>query len=297
MTRSKWIKVAVVCLSLFIFFFILHFPLNRLGPKIAREIETALQLGLGVQASCRLEGFGLAFPLGVSSDRFECKTRRDQLFQFDSLTARLGLGNLSLRVKSGSGEMSLQSPLSSSPDHLSFKFQNFPIERLMPLIDEVARAANPAHLQIKVAGNLTGSAELPLTQLHQAEALIDLKFENLLLPEQSVLTFIGINQLKFNKSELKATLTDGNLQIDSAEFLANEIAAKVSGQMKLAEQLADSTGMIEFKWKIARTPAIENSLWGPSLLNSPCPGQDEEGFCTQRITKLGDMQNLFSVRF
>jgi len=278
---------------------VLTFPTERLAPRISRQAEKALSSVLGPSVQCSSSEFGFAFPLQAKLSNFACSQGRDSVFQFENIYIGLGIFSQSLRLETPRGAMSLSGRFlpSFSPSRIHAEFESFPIESIAPLLFEALKSQVRNMVQPELEGQLLGEIDLPVQEYWKSNGQIDLQFQNLRLPSQSMLDLIGLRELKFDTSKLKATLTNGKLKIEEAQFLSSSLSGKASGQLELQEAIMDSTGDLSLKWKVVQSTALQSSLLGPQLLQAPCPNPDPEGFCTRKINRLSEIQSLFQGGF
>lgn len=286
---------SLFCLFLFL---IITFPLERVGPRIARVVESNLSRSLRGTYECQLDDLSLHFPLGFQSSKFSCQSNRENLFNFHDLSVTLLPWVIRVSSGIGQGQMDLQiqkSLFSMSFTKLDVSFQDTPLTNLMPLIFQMAKQVSPAVIGIEMTGMLQGEASIPLIEFSKKSGHLDIQIKNFKLPAQSTLELIGLTELNFQIAQAKAGLEDGVLDIQEIAFIAPEMGGKVNGSLKLDEEnMMDSSGELTLKWKFQKSDALLNSLLGPQLLNGPCPSPDSQGFCTRKINRLSEVMTLFS---
>jgi hypothetical protein len=280
------IKIAGVSIFFFILFIIVTFPYPRLGPKGTDLIEDFMKTQLNLSLNCDVDGFDFNAPFGFEWDSLACYTRADELF------IRLKDGAISyfpkkkLRGNLGRGQLELK----TSSSRIEGSFKKIPLPELAPLLLGVANSMNPnIPKNLKLEGFLNGSIDLPLKDYDTSDGKLDLKFQELKLPQQSLLDLIGLQGLTFTKSSLSADLKKGKMKFTNIDFASDHVSGKMEGDMTLKEDIKKSSGSVFLKWKVTKSDAILSSPIGGALVNAPCPRPDVDGYCTRRITRFMDL--------
>ena len=293
MTRK--IKTFFISLSFLILFMIVTFPYYRMGPKGTKLIEDFFAQSMRIDLSCDVEGFNASFPIGFEWDRLSCYTVSDELFlQLKNAKLKSFITKQSLKGDIGRGQLELKASTSGitkvKVKRIQAKFDKVPIKQISTPLFIILNSQNPMVPEdIKLEGNLSGEIDFPTVGYHEGTGKIDLKLENFKAPKQSHLDMIGLQELAFTKSVLKANLLKGKLKFTDMELSSDHISAKLSGDLALKENFQKSSGSMTLKWKITESDAIQNSRFGGILLAMPCPGQDREGYCSRRTTRFSDL--------
>ncbi len=298
------IQTAILSLLLFIFFLLWTFPFNRLGPRVRNELEKVIGREMRIQAQCNVEGFDFAFPLGVKWQKLGCVAPQFTLFDFDSgrlnlfpffrgITTEVGKGRMKIKIDFAG----LIIPAKTSEDILGIHatFDNVPVEKFLPVVMANAPKIHFALPQeIKLQGILQGKVDLPLRDMNRKDGSVDLRFTNLKAPSQMLLENLGLKELNFSKSNIKAELNAGKLQIQDLAFLSKEISGKVEGAVDLSTgDFNKATPNLTLKWQIVKSDALMASYLGQALVAAPCPSPDEQGFCTRRINRMQDFKSSY----
>ncbi|MBN8555980.1 MAG: type II secretion system protein GspN [Deltaproteobacteria bacterium] len=285
------IQTILLGLALFIFFLIFTFPFSRLGPKVQVAIENGFKNFMQTPVNCDLDGFNYSFPFGIKWKNLSCRNLRDSILEVSN-------GNLSFfpsqkvsgQIGAGKFQISTDIGIKKSPSRVSAQLDSIPMEKISPLVMVLVARANPLlPRDMKMTGKLQGKMDWPLKNLSKESGALDLKFDALTLPEQSLLRQIGLKNLVFSKADIKANLNLGKLTFTDTAFLSPHLSGKVDGQADLQDDLAKSTASLNLKWKVQRSDAMQSSMLGAILLAAPCPSPDSEGFCTRRINRLADL--------
>jgi type II secretion system protein N len=282
------VKWSLLGLSLFVLFLVLTFPFSRLGRPVAQMIEQALMTNLGLRASCQIQGLHLSFPLGLRWELLHCKNAQGlDLLQLRSGRVSLLPGMQSFSATWGQGQIQLKPAISLSGQisRISGDLTALSLTDLSPLLGALISRMNPAVSGLLLEGSLNSNFDLPFKNLARASGSLDLQLQNLKLPNQALLRMIGLNELSFKTSEVRAALSSGTVTISSAQFLSEHLSGKAEGTLSVGETWAESTPNIMLKWKVTRSDALMSSFIGSQLVNAPCPTPDSEGFCTQRLQR------------
>ncbi len=298
---KKWLKTSAIALALVALFLVLTFPYGRLSPLLQRGIEKALgQVGLQVQ--CSITSLGFQLPFGLSWEKLVCMQGSKAAFSWHNGSLVLLPGYQKLSTGVGQGQMSLTANTGfwSPPSHLDANFSNVPIDlsaisKIM-LTQSARRGGGIGHQQLfmmlnelKIDGQVTGSLDFPLQQLHRKSGTINLDLKGLKLPEQAALSqYFGLKTVAFSKSVIKAELKSGKLTIGDLEMVSPEIAFKAEGGFEFQEDLPKSVGPLTLKWKLTKSDALLSSPLG-SLQANNCPNEDAKGFCNLRYQRLQEL--------
>ena len=295
------IRQTLVVVGLFVLFFIWTFPTERLGPKLANLIAKQLSVILpGAPADCDIQSLGFALPIGVKMNALSCRAGSPLPFlDLKNVSLRLIPFNQTASADLGSGHVELSSNaslLSFKPSKIGVRVQKLNLEKATPLVTTFLPPQMRMFItsDFKIFGTLDADIQAPTGQLYKSSGLLNLTIKDLTLPRQSILEQVGLQDLKFTSSQAKITLTNGKLDINNFEFLSDTFSQKASGSFQFLENIEASTGSIDLKWQVTASDALRNSFLGRRLLEAPCPNPDSQRFCTRRLTKFSDLQNLLS---
>lgn len=292
MRPTKLIKYGLSLFGLFLFFLLLTFPYSRLGPKLESALERALQLSFGRQVDCTIEGFNLTLPFGFSWNAMRCEVMQNRsLFEFGTGRYQFFFTSHSLQTKIGEGQ--IKAHLSGgfrSPSHVELDLEMVPLAHFLPGTLLFANRINPRiPIDLKIEGFLMGQVNFPLQDLPSKNGAINLSLNNLKLPKQPLLDLISLDEIKFSKAVIKASLENGKLEVQEVEAKSPLATGKAEGFIKFEEDINKSTADLKLKWKIQESDALRSTPVGQIMINSPCPSQDTESFCTKRVTRLDSL--------
>lgn len=299
---TRILKTTALVIFLLVVFFLMTFPFERVGPKIARLIEQSLvQMSAGPPPRCEVQGFGLSFPFGVGMEKLRCDAGGTEALLEARDVKITGLPfSQSVAMKLGTGSLALHtniSPFSFRPTQVRAELSKVPLAVLTPFFPAILRFLNPSATAfitgLKLDGALSGKLEIPFTPIFRSDGLVDLRFEEFRLPNQGLLDMIGLREIRFTTAVARMSLKQGRLEISEFAFLSESLSAKAGGQFKFEENFDASSGAIELKWQVVASDALRASLVGPQLLNAECPNPDSQRFCTRRLTRPSDFAQLF----
>lgn len=296
-----WIKSILIVLGLVILFLILTFPYARLSPRIEDVLSQGLRPLFGSSAQCSLSGFDIFLLVRPSWEKLECTASETPYGSAETiLRIKNGHGliwpgrqSLSGNIDKGSFNFTTNAGVKSIPDHLKLDLNKISLAEVSPLLGAFISRANPMMpCRLKLEGNVDGKLDLPLRNFKGKEGIADIKFANLKAPSQACLDTIGLKEMTFSKAVIKIELKGGKINFTDVSFLSDHLSGKIDGSLDLQDDLFKSTGGMNLKWKIQKSDALLSSPIGRILTQLPCPNPDSEGFCTRRISRLGELTGM-----
>lgn len=294
---KKILKTLGLGIFFLIFFLILTFPFSRLLPKARQLLQDSLRNALGSNVTCDIEGLGFSLPMGLAWSAVNCDDAAGKsLIALSEGSLSLWLGSQTLRSslgKNSSMHLSADAGLKGNPSRITIELEKVSLEKLTPMLLALLGKANPGVASFakgaKLLGAISGRIDMPLKNFKRASGQVDLNIEGLKLPSQSLLDLIGLPELSFTKSAVKATLNAGKLNISEANFISSQLSGKAEGTAQLDEPLSKSIPNITVKWKVEKSDALRSTPWGKLLTEAPCPSPDSDSFCTKRIARMSDL--------
>jgi hypothetical protein len=160
---------------------------------------------------------------------------------------------------------------------------------------ELRRQGQPVMIQPELEGLITGELDIPLGNWHQSSGEIQTNLENFRLPQQALTDFVGLRELAISPAEIRLSLNRGLVEIQSIQLRSASLSLVVEGNWNLTENFDESTGDLRLRWQVQTSDAIRRSLFGPQLLNLPCPTPDSEKFCVKRFTRAAEIQEFTAL--
>lgn len=295
----SWTKTILGILALFLFFLFITFPFERIGPRLAKGLESAVVQTLRIpEPQCELLGFALALPFSIKVKNLRCIDNQNrEILALSNLRLTPFPFRQTLQAEIGDGRLSILSnfsPLSQKLTHLQVEMQSLDIQKLSASFLPLLQKSNPFIPPIELVGTINGKLDIPLTPLHQSSGLIDLNLQGFKIPSQRSLESFGISEVTFSQSVAKLQLTQGRLEITDFGFLSDLFSTKATGSFQFNQNFDASNGNIELKWKIVASDALRNNPFGSQLLRMDCPNPDAQGFCTRRMSRVSDFSGLLS---
>lgn len=287
-----WLKIAGIGLVFLVIFLIGTFPFSRLGPKISLQLEKVLSQVFSTKVTCQVIGFGFQLPFGFGWDHLICHdVSGNALIELKNsqITALPGYQKVSGKLDKGSFSVITNAGLRSGPTRIEGDLRQIPLEQISPIISMAISKASPFVRDLKFEGLVTGKFELPLKSVTTSPGSVDLEFKDFRLPEQSMIKQIGLKDLPFKRSVLKAVMSAGKISITEVAFLSDHVSGKVEGGADLKDPLAQSMLNLTLKWQIQKSDALLASTFGPLLASAPCPNQDAQGFCARKVTRIQEL--------
>lgn len=294
---KRWLGFISLGVVLFVIFFMTTFPFERIGPLIVTQVEKALNQSIGRGFQCEGSGFGYAFPFGAQFERLKCSQRRSEVFDLRDLKITALPYSQKISTFYGNGQLELETNigLSGQATRVSGELNKIDLGLLAPLAFDLAgRLGQRIFIRPEFEGLIDGQFELPLQNFKSGSGYAKLKVNSLRMPQQLILSQIGLTELEFNKAEFDVQLEDGTVNFNQADLLSDILSAKLSGSLNLSSETRAPTGNMTFKWKVRESDALRRSSFGGFLLNADCPSRDSEGFCSKRITQFSEIGNHFT---
>jgi type II secretion system protein N len=294
---KRWIFYIAATLVLSIIFFVISFPVHRIGPILSGQLEKTLSSSLRGSYKCEVEGLRPSITLGASIDSLSCSQAREEFFNFQDLRLTALPFHQSLSVKMGPGQMKLSTDVgfSGTPSKIQADLSKVELTPVMPIVYQALRGLRMnLPIQPEVEGSVDADISFPVSEIHRKSGHLKLDIADLKLPSQSFLELIGLTELKFDESTADLELDEGLLRINKLDLVSKHLSAKISGEMQLQENIADSQGDLLFKWKIQKSDALLTSMFGPTLANTDCPSPDDQGFCTRSISRFSEIGQIFT---